>query len=156
MTASLISLANSTSVALKLSGEYCSVTCVPPSVEAMQAVLDHLRAFDGDGDDLLLRLAKHILPLRRRGGVVHVDDHLLRADQDFARSFRSESSRACTKALNGDIVGDALFLDEAAVEAELGVRGGGEADFDLLEPAFHQRASNMSSFCETFIGTASA
>jgi hypothetical protein len=47
------------------------------------------------------------------------------------------------------------FLDEQTVEGKFRVRRRRKADFDFLEAAFHERWNN-SSFCETFIGTASA
>ena len=51
-----------TSVMLKLSGEYWSITSVPLS--RCKRVLDHPRSVDGDGFDLLLRLAEYDAALR--------------------------------------------------------------------------------------------
>jgi hypothetical protein len=113
-----------------------------PVGETAQAVLDHLRAIHGDGDDLFLRLAEDILPLRRRGAVVHVDDHLLRAHQGLDGLLDQILPRL-HKTLNGNIIGDALFFDEAAIEGELGVGGRGETDLDLLEATFHQRIKHL-------------
>lgn len=110
--------------------------------ETMQAVFDHLCSLDGHGDDFLLRLAEHILSLRRRGGVVHVDDDLLRPDKALNRLF-DQILPCLNEALDGHIIGDAVFFDESAVEAEFGIRGGGKADLDLLETAFHQRIKHI-------------
>ena len=49
--------------------------------EPVQTILDHLRAFDGDGLDLVLRLTEHDAALRRRGRVIHVDDNFFCADE---------------------------------------------------------------------------
>src|SRR3546814_11659357 len=40
--------------------------------------------------------------------------------------------------LDGDIGGDQLVLDDLAHEGEIGIRGGREADLDLLEAELHQ------------------
>ena len=72
----------------------------------------------------------------------HVDDDLLRAEQGLDGLFDQVLTRL-HQALNGHIVGDAFLLNEAAVEAELRVRGGGEPDFDFLETALHQRVEHL-------------
>jgi hypothetical protein len=40
--------------------------------------------------------------------------------------------------LDGDIARNLLLLDEEADEVEIGLRGGGKSDLDLLEPHLHQ------------------
>ena len=40
--------------------------------------------------------------------------------------------------LDGHVVGDPVFFDEAAQEVELRLGGAGEADLDLLEADLHQ------------------
>jgi hypothetical protein len=60
-------------------------------------------------------------------------------------------TRTCTQTSSGM----RPLLDQAAREIELDLRGGGEADLDLLEADLHQQVEN-SSFSSTLIGTASA
>ena len=140
ITASQISLANSTSVALKLSGEYCSMTSVPLSRGRRSLI--HCAPSHGDLHDLVLRLAEDDAALRRRGGVVEVDDDLLRADQRLDGALDQILARL-HEHLQPDVVRRAVLLDEPAVEGELGVRRGREADFDFLEAAFHQRLEQL-------------
>ena len=54
-----------------------------------------------------------------------------------------KSSRACTSTWSRDVIGNAVFLDQPAVELEFGIRGRGKADLDFLEPAFHQRVEQL-------------
>ena len=64
---------------------------------------------------------------------------LLRADQGSARSFRSSPHAPATSTWIVTSSGMRFVLDEAAVEAEFGVRGGGETDLDFFKTALHQR-----------------
>ena len=66
------------------------------------------------------------------------------ASDSTVRSINS--SRACTSTWMRHILRDAVLLDEPAHELELGVRGGGKADLDFLEPAFHQRVEELAAF----------
>ena len=86
-------------------------------LKAVQAVFDHLRSLDGDLNDFFFGFAEHVLPLCRGSAVVHVDDHLFRAEQGFDGFFNQVLTRL-HQALDGDIVRDALLFDEAAVETE--------------------------------------
>ncbi len=70
-----------------------------------------------------------------------MDDRLLGAlqalegpiDQRFARLGED---------LNGDIIGNDILLDQAADEIEVGLRGGGKSDLDLLEAHLNQRVEH--------------
>jgi hypothetical protein len=57
--------------------------------------------------------------------------------------------------LDGDVVGDAVLLDQLAHEVEVGLAGRGEADLDLLE-AHRTSSSNMRSLRVGSIGSMSA
>ena len=105
--------------------------------------LIHLRAAHGDGLMIsVLRLAEHDAALRRRGRVVKMDDGLLRADQRFDGALDQILARL-HEHLEPHVVRRAFFLDEPAVERELGVRRRRETDFDFLEAAFHERLEQL-------------
>jgi len=78
-------------------------------------LLDQLGAGDGDVDDAVIVEAEHDPPLQR------LHQHL-----------------------DGDVVRDRALLDERAHEVEVGLRGGGEADLDLLEAHLAQEAEHAS------------
>ncbi|MOA20528.1 hypothetical protein D3C78_1409780 [compost metagenome] len=100
-------------------------------------MLDQARAGGGDALDLVLGHVEHDLAEGRRAGVVHVDDGLLgarggfhgAADQVFTRLRQHD---------DGDVIGDALFVDELAHEIEVGLRGRRETHFNFLEADLHQ------------------
>ena len=46
--------------------------------------------------------------------------------------------------LNGDVVGNELVVDELAQKVVLRLRGGGEADFDLLEADFNEQFKELN------------
>ena len=71
-----------------------------------------------------------------------MDDHTFRAHQGLD-CFLDQVLARLDQALNGDVVRDAFVLDQAAVEGELGIRGGGESDLNLLEPTLHQRGEHV-------------
>ena len=110
--------------------------------EAGQAVLDPLGAAARHLQDLRLAQAKHDAALGGRGGVVEMDDGAFRADQGLDGAF-DEVLAGLDEDLDGDVVGNALVLDQAAHEGELGVGGGGETDLDLLEAALHERIEHL-------------
>ena len=72
-------------------------------------------------------------PLQGRGRVVEVDDPPLRAREALERAG-DELGPRLGEDLHGHVVGDRVVLDEVAAEVEVGLRRGGEADLDLLEP----------------------
>ena len=66
-----------------------------------------------------------------------MNDRLVRADERIDRSLDQILARL-HEHLEPDVVRCAGFLDEPAIECELGVGGGREAHLDFLEAAFHQ------------------
>ena len=76
-------------------------------------------------------------PLQGRGRVVEVDDPPLRAREALERAG-DELGPRLGEDLHGHVVGDRVVLDEVAAEVEVGLRCGGEADLDLLEPHLHE------------------
>jgi len=78
-----------------------------------------------------------VLALLGRGGVVEVEDGVPRARQGRERAG-DEVLAALAEDLDGDVGGDAVLVDQPAAEIELDLRGGGEADLDLLEADFHE------------------
>ena len=106
-------------------------------------------------DDFLLGHAEHDAALRRGGGVVEVDDGLLRADQRLEGALDQILARL-HEHLEPHVVRRAVFLDEPAVEGELGVRGGREADLDFLEAALSRASGTARVSGRRSSGTASA
>ena len=99
--------------------------------------MDEPRAGDGDLRDAGRLEAEDDAALQGRGRVVEMDDgapgaaHALHGapDQLVARLGQH---------LDGHVVGDQLLVDERADEIEIGLRGGGKADLDLLEAHAHE------------------
>ena len=110
--------------------------------QAGQAVLDHLGTAHRDLHDLRLALAEHVVALRGRGGVVHVNDHALRAFQR-EHGLLNQILTGLHQALDGHVVRNTAVLDQAAVEFELGVGGGRKAHLDLFEAGLHQRREHV-------------
>ncbi len=71
-----------------------------------------------------------------------MNDRALRADQRL-HGLLDQILAGLHEALDRDVIGDAPFLDEAAVEGELGVRGRWKSDLDFLEPTLHQRVEEL-------------
>ena len=86
----------------------------------------------GDGDDALAVEAEDHPALQLRGGVVEVDDHPPRAGHRLEGAVDQVVARL-GQHLDGDVLGDRLGVDQKAQEIVVGLRGGGEADLDLLE-----------------------
>ena len=98
---------------------------------------DELRAVHRDlGDPGPVEPEDHP-PLEGRGRVVEVDDGPLRAREALEGAGDELGSRL-GEDLDGHVVRDRVVLDEVAAEVEVGVRGGGEAHLDLLEPHLHE------------------
>ena len=93
---------------------------------------DELRAGDGHLEDFFLREFEDDLTLGRVGRRVEVDDRATGALEGIDRAT-DEVFAGLDEDLNGDVLRDAVLLDEFARERELRVGGGGEADLDLLE-----------------------
>ena len=135
-TASQTSSAKSSSVALKVSGEYSNPQSVAPSAAAMSRICAVARvAISSDAGPILL---EDHPPEHRRRGVVDVHHRPAGATQRRKRAV-DQVLAGLNQHLHGDVGGDAVFLDEAAHEVELHLRGGGERDLDLLEPDPDQR-----------------
>jgi len=71
-----------------------------------------------------------------------MDDGLFRADQRLHGLFYQILARL-HEHLEPHVVRRTIFLDEPAVESELGVGRGREADFDFLEPDLHERLEKL-------------
>lgn len=66
-----------------------------------------------------------------------MEDDVLGPTHGLART-RDELLAALAENLDGDIIGDAVFIDQAADEIEFDLRGGRESHFDFLEPDVHE------------------
>ena len=98
---------------------------------AQRVVAHPFRALDGDALDAFHVLAEHDAALQRRGRVVDVHDRAPGADQAFIGA-RDQMLARLRQHLDGDVGGNEVFLDQLAQEVEIGLRGGREADLDLL------------------------
>ena len=129
-TASQISSAKSSSVPVKLSGEYSNWKSVSGAASA--SALTCFAASTAMSVDALAVGPEHDVALQRRGRIVEVDDGLLRA-LDRLEGARDQFGPALGQHLDGDAVGNRAALDDRADEVEIGLRGRGKADLDLLE-----------------------
>jgi hypothetical protein len=132
VTASQISSANSSSVLvfeaqLRAGGD-----------ERLAVALELRDGARGDGHDGGLVRVEDVAALRGRGGIVEMEDGVFRAAERLERA-RDQVFAALAEHLDGDIVGNAVFLDEAAGEIKLDLRGRREADLDLLEADLHEQ-----------------
>jgi len=67
-----------------------------------------------------------------------MEDDVFGAGDGFAGTV-DQLFAALAEELDGDVVGDAFFVDETADEIELGLGSGRKTDFDFLEADFHQQ-----------------
>ena len=81
---------------------------------------------------------EHHAAHHRRGRVVEVHDHAPGAAHGL-EAARDQGLARRRQHLDRDVVRDQVVLDQLADEVELGLRGRGEADLDLLEAHAHQR-----------------
>ena len=88
--------------------------------------------------DGLAILAEHHAALQLRGGIVEVDDDVLRA---FTRleCAADEVLARLNQNLDGHVLGDAATLDDLADEIEIRLGRGGEAHLDFLVAHLHQQ-----------------
>ena len=95
------------------------------------------RSFDRDLFDLLFGLLEHLLSLRKRGGIVHMDNGIAAAFQSLKGLADDMLSCLCQN-LERNILRYHIALDQGAQELifRLGCRG--ESDLDLLEADLHQ------------------
>ena len=92
-----------------------------------------LRAVDRDLLDRFAgRIAECDAALERRGGVVNMDDGAFRP-VDGLECPADQRLAGLDEDLHGDVVRDAVLVDEAAQEIEFRVCGGRETNLDLLE-----------------------
>ena len=117
--------------------------------------LDLPRGGDGDLGDALAVGAEDDFALQRRGRVVEVQDDLLGA-LDRLEGALDQLGAALRQHLDRDVVGDLRALDDRADEVEVGLRGRGERDLDLLEAHAAPSRSNIRFLRSTPIGSISA
>ena len=86
--------------------------------------------------------AEHHAAPHRRGGVVQVHDGAGRAAQRLHRALDEVAARL-RHDHEGHVLGHQVFVDEAAHEVEVGLRGGGKAHLDFLEADVHQRLEQL-------------
>ncbi len=116
----------------------------PLRIAIAQRMLAHgLGAPHGDVDDAGAIQTKDHAALGDRGGVVHVHDGAARALQGFIGAG-NEFGTGLRQHLNGDIVRHQILLDDFAHEIEIGLRGRGKSDFNLLEAYFHQHVEHAA------------
>ena len=105
--------------------------------------LDQLGGVDGQLLDGRLVLAEYHASLQLGGGVVKVDDDVLRA---LAR-LEGAADQVLTRLdehLDGDVLRDHVLLDDLADEVEVGLGGGREADLDLLVAHLDQQVEHAA------------
>ena len=101
-------------------------------------LLEHPCAVDGDLlHALAIQLEDH-LALQGRGRVIEVNDRARRALQRLKGAMDQVFARLCQH-LHGHIRRDAALLNQLAAKIEVGLRGGGKANLDLLEAEPHQQ-----------------
>ena len=154
ITASLISLANSSSVALKLSGEYCSTTSVPVDSRRESRSLINCAPCRAMPTISSLDLPK---TTRRWAGDVLLYRWMMtrRAPSRLSTVRSIKSSRACTSTWMVTSAGMRFSSMRRRLKANSVLEAAGKPTSISLKPHF-TKASNISSFWETFIGTARA
>ena len=106
-------------------------------------LLDQLHGVDGDGGDAGLVEAEDDAALQRRGRVVDMHDGAAAA-ADGLEGAADEVLARLGQHLDGDVIGDELLVDDRAHEIEIGLRGRGEADLDLLEAQLDQQVEHAA------------
>ena len=87
--------------------------------------------------------AEHHAALQGRRRVVEVHERPRRA-ADRLEGPLDLLGPGLGEDLNHHVVGDQVTLDEQPHEVEVGLRGRGKADLDLLEPAAHQQIEHLA------------
>ena len=95
--------------------------------------LDLLGGVDRDLRHALAVGPEDDFALQGRSRIVEMDDDLLRAFHRLERTL-DQFRAALGQHLDGDVVRNRAGLDDRADEVEIGLRGGGKGDLDLLEP----------------------
>ena len=106
-------------------------------------LLAQLGALHRDVDDALAGQSEHDPSLQRRGRVVEVDDRLLRP-LDRLEGPLDLGVAGLGQHLDHDVVGHQVLFDQDADEVEVGLRGGREADLDLLVSHPHQQLEHAA------------
>ena len=100
-------------------------------------LLQKLRTVNGNLLDFLLAHFEYLLALSKGSGVVDMDDGVLYALQSL-KGFLDDMLTGLSQYLDGNIVGNEVFLNKAAQESILGLTGCREAYLDFLEADFHE------------------
>src|SRR5690554_9279 len=95
-------------------------------------------AIDGDLAYAVAVQAKHLLPLNRRGGVVHVYNRLLRAFQRLIGAL-DQFRAGLGEHLDFHIRWNAVFFNQFAAEIKVRLARRRETDFDFLEAKLDQQ-----------------
>ena len=105
--------------------------------------LDRFRALDRDLDDARPVEREHHAALHGRGRVVEMHDRALGALDRLERALDQLVARL-GQHLDRHVGGDRLVVDQLAHEIEIGLRRGGETDFDFLEAQAHQQIEHAA------------
>jgi len=112
------------------------------AVELLGPCLDHVDAFERQGNDLVLLFFKDDLALGGRRRVVQVHDRLFHALKRL-EGFVDQVFSGLDEYLDGDVVGDQLFLDQCAQKVEFDFGGRGKANLNLFETEFEQEVEEF-------------
>ena len=110
---------------------------------ALRLLADERRAVDRDLRDARAVGAEDDAPLEDRGRVVEVHDRGVRA-LERGEGPTDQLRARLGQHLDADVGGDRALGDDLADEVEVGLRGGGEADFDLLVAHAHEQVEHAA------------
>ena len=136
LTASQTSTAKSSSVPVKLSGEYSNIHSVSGRAAAQSRI--SFAPDDRDVDDAGAVEPEHDAPLHRRRRVVEVDDRALDARERLERAADDRLARL-RQHLDRHVVGNQILVDQLAREVEVGLRRRRKADLDFLVAHLHEQ-----------------
>ena len=108
---------------------------------------NELRTLDGDINDALHIGLEHDLALQRRGGVIKMDDNVLRAVDGLERLL-DQVRTALHEHLDCHIVGDEIALNQSAADLVLRLRGRRKTNLNLLEANLHERFEEQQLLLE--------
>ena len=106
-------------------------------------LLAELRAADGELGDPVAVEPEDDAPLRLRRRVVEVHDRALGALDRLERAL-DQLRAGLREDRDRRVVGDEGLLDEQAAEVEVGLRGGREADLDLLHAETYEQVEEAT------------
>ncbi len=116
-------------------------------MQRRQRLLHHPRSLHREIDDAGAVHAEHDAPLQRRGRVVQVEDRVAGALQRFDRAVNQLRARL-TQHLDRHVWRNAIFVDDAPDEIEVGLRSGRKAHFDFGEADFQQQVPHLQLFID--------